>query len=67
MSEGTEQKSKEIEIPANEILTLLSTVQLASSRGAFRPEEFKNIGTAYERLFSFLSALGVIQDSSVQQ
>jgi hypothetical protein len=61
MSEATEQKTNEIQIPANELTTLLGAVQLASTRGAYRPEEFKGIGTAYESVFSFLSALGVIK------
>jgi hypothetical protein len=67
MSEPTNQQSNEIHIPANELLTLLGAVQLASSRGAFRPEEFKGIGTAYENLFSFLSSIGVIQGSNTAQ
>lgn len=56
--ETTQQK--EVQIPAQELLTVLSLVQLASSRGAFRPEEFVEIGTAYQKLYSFLVDLNVI-------
>lgn len=53
-------QQKEVQIPAQELLTLLSLIQLASSRGAFRPEEFVDIGTAYQKLYSFLVDLNVI-------
>lgn len=52
---------KEIQIPSNDLVTLLSLIQLASSRGAFRPEEFVDIGNAYNRLYSFLVDLNVIK------
>lgn len=67
MSESAQQNPPEIQIPANEILALLSAIQLASSRGAFRPEEFTSVGSAYEKLFSFLGAIGVIQGGNTQQ
>jgi hypothetical protein len=35
-------------------------MQLASSRGAFRPEEFTEIGSAYQALYAFLADLNVI-------
>lgn len=53
-------QQKEVQIPAQELLTLLSLIQLASSRGAFRPEEFVEIGNAYQKLYSFLVDLNVI-------
>lgn len=59
MNQETTQQ-KEVQIPAQELLTLLSLIQLASSRGAFRPEEFVDIGTAYQKLYSFLVDLNVI-------
>lgn len=57
---------KEIQIPANDLLTLLSLIQLASSRGAFRPEEFVEIGNAYNRLYSFLVDLNVIKNTTAK-
>jgi hypothetical protein len=56
----TTDQAKEVQIPAQELLTMLSLIQLASSRGAFRPEEFVEIGTAYQKIYSFLVALNVI-------
>lgn len=53
--------NKEVNIPAKELLTLLGVVQLASSRGIFRPEEFADIGNAYTTVYNFLVELNVIQ------
>jgi hypothetical protein len=55
-----DDNQKQVQIPTQELLTVLSLIQLASSRGAFRPEEFIEIGTAYQKLYSFLIELNVI-------
>ena len=52
--------SKQVQVPSKELLTILSSMQLASSRGAFRPEEFTEIGSAYQALYAFLVDLNVI-------
>lgn len=62
----SDQQKNEIEIPANDILELLSSIQLASNRGAFRPEEFTRIGSAYESVVSFLTAIGVLKSPVAQ-
>jgi hypothetical protein len=54
------QDTKQVVVPSKELLTALSSIQLASSRGAFRPEEFVEIGTAYQKLYQFLVDLNVI-------
>lgn len=59
------ENTKEIQIPSKELLVILSTIQLASSRGAFRPEEFTEIGQAYQKLFAFLQDLNVITGPTV--
>jgi hypothetical protein len=66
MSDTDTKNTNEVQIPASEILTLLSSIQLASTRGAFRPEEFVNIGSAYEKLFSFLTDIGVLKRATDQ-
>jgi len=53
-------ETKSVQVPSKELLTILSSIQLASSRGAFRPEEFTEIGSAYQALYSFLVELNVI-------
>jgi hypothetical protein len=56
-------ESKQVQVPSKELLTILSSMQLASSRGAFRPEEFTEIGSAYQALYAFLADLNVITPS----
>lgn len=54
------QEARQVSVPSKELLVILSTLQLASSRGAFRPEEFVEIGNAYQALYQFLVGVGVI-------
>jgi len=53
-------EEKQIQVPTKELLTLLGIIQLASNRGAFRPEEFIEVGSAYKKLHEFLADLKVI-------
>ena len=64
----TEEIKKDVSIPAKELVTLLGIIQLVSSRGGFRPEEFVDVGNAYNKLYEFLADLNVINkpNSSVQ-
>lgn len=56
----TQDNQQQIVVPSKELLTILSTLQIASSRGAFRPEEFVEIGSAYQKIYEFLVELKVI-------
>jgi hypothetical protein len=60
------EENNQIQLPAAEIVNLLSAIQLASTRGAFSPEVFVGIGTAYERVFSFLADMGVLKNNNAQ-
>lgn len=62
----SDQPQNGIEIPANDILGLLNAIQLASTRGAFRPEEFTSVGTSYESVLSFLTAVGFLTPANEQ-
>lgn len=59
--------TKEVQVPSKELLTILGSLQIASSRGAFRPEEFSEIGHAYEKLHAFLVELNVITPKPTAQ
>jgi hypothetical protein len=67
MSTTDNQETKQIVVPSKELLTALSSIQLASSRGAYRPEEFTEIGTAYQKLYQFLVDLNVITPPQADQ
>lgn len=42
-------------------------INLGSSRGAFRAEEFVQIGTSYDRIMTFLRDSGAISEKKPQQ
>ena len=49
------------QLQLSDILLAAQVIQLASSRGAYKVEEFTQIGGVYERLIGFLQASGAIQ------
>jgi len=57
----SEEKTKEVSIPTKELLTILGIIQLVNSRGAFKPEEFVDVGSAYNKIYEFLVDLNVLQ------
>ena len=68
MADDTITQALTEEIPAApaqlqlaDILLATQVVHLATSRGAFKVEEFTQIGGLYERLVGFLQASGAIQ------
>ena len=56
-----QQEQPQVQLNLSDLVVVLETLNLASSRGAFKPEEFSTIGSCYERLFNFLLASGVIK------
>lgn len=50
----------QVQLQLQDILLAAQTIQLASTRGAFRAEEFTQVGGVYERLVSFLQASGAL-------
>ncbi len=59
--QAQEQPQNQPQLNLSDLVVVLETLNLASSRGAFKPEEFTTIGPCYERIFNFLLASGVIQ------
>jgi len=51
---------QQAQLQLSDILLAAQIIQLASSRGAFKVEEFTQIGGTYERLVNFLQASGAI-------
>ena len=60
MSEQTTEQAQ-VQLNLSDLVIVLETMNLASSRGAFKPEEFTTIGPCYERIFNFLLSSGVIK------
>lgn len=55
---------QQTQLQLSDILLTAQVIQLASTRGAFRAEEFTQVGQLYDRLVAFLKASGALQPAS---
>lgn len=55
--EQEEQQTKPSELTINDLAALRSIIDIASTRGAFKPVEFETIGRVYSSLNNFLMAV----------
>lgn len=62
----TETNTETPPLQSQDLVVVLEALQVASSRGAFKVEEFKAIGETYTRLYSFLVSSGVITPQQQQ-
>ncbi len=53
--------TNQVNLQLADLVAVLEILNLASTRGAFRPNEFSAIGGVYTRLYSFCEASGAIQ------
>jgi hypothetical protein len=56
-AEGSTEEGAPINLSLQDLNGLLTVVDLASSRGAFRGAELTQVGTVYDKLFTFLKAV----------
>jgi hypothetical protein len=49
------------QLQLQDLLSAAQIIQLASTRGAFRPEEFTTIGKTFESIVGFLQASGALK------
>jgi len=61
--EGTEQ-AQNIELTVNDLNALKQIIDVASGRGAFKPNEMTTIGTVYTKLENFLTAVAAQQQAA---
>ena len=59
--QSTETTQSEVNLQLSDLVATLQIFQLASNRGAFKPEEFTMVGGVYDRLFRFLESAGAVQ------
>jgi hypothetical protein len=64
--DSKETATKDVQLQLADLVAVLSTIQLAASRGAFRPEEFTELGGLYSRLFAFLESTGAVSRPDAQ-
>jgi len=65
--EAVETTAQPVQLQLQDILAAAQCIQLASTRGAFRAEEFTQVGGVYERLVSFLQASGALTPPGGEQ
>jgi hypothetical protein len=61
------QEPTQVQLQLSDILAAAQCIQLASSRGAYRTEEFTQVGGTYERLVAFLQASGALNPPAGEQ
>jgi len=64
-AQEAEQTEQAAELNISDLNTLRAIIDLASSRGAFKPTEMVTIGTTYSKLDSFLNK--VAEQADAQQ
>lgn len=55
-----EPATNQSQLQLGDVVSLLEAIQIAASRGAYRPEEFTAVGGVYERVFAFLESTGAV-------
>ena len=58
------EQAQQTQLQLSDILLTAQVIQLASTRGAFRAEEFTQVGSLYDRLVAFLKASGALQPAA---
>lgn len=56
-----QENDQNVELTVNDLNALKQIIDVASSRGAFKPNEMTTIGTVYNKLETFLNAVAAQQ------
>jgi hypothetical protein len=57
MSETQQPANQPVELTVNDLSSIKSIIDVASSRGAFKPNEMTVVGNVYTKLETFLAAV----------
>lgn len=57
----TTEQAPAVQLQLQDLMLAAQVIQLASARGAIKPEEMTQVGGLYERLVTFLQASGAIK------
>ena len=52
------------ELTVNDLMSIKQVIDVASQRGAFKPNEMVSVGTIYSKLEAFLAAVAAQQEQS---
>ena len=59
-----QESDQNVELTVNDLNALKQIIDVASSRGAFKPNEMTTIGTVYTKLETFLRAVAAQQQAA---
>lgn len=62
-----EQSAPATGLTLQDLVLVVQIIQLGSQRGAFRAEEFQQVGELYTRLITFLKSTGVISEANPEE
>jgi|688.fasta_scaffold635935_2 hypothetical protein len=51
----------------SDLASIRNIIEVSTSRGAFKPNELREVGTVYEKLDAFLKAIAVPQPQASEQ
>jgi hypothetical protein len=60
---GSQQQNSEAELTVQDLNALKQIIDVASQRGAFRPNEMMTVGQIYTKLETFLGAVSAQQSA----
>lgn len=61
--ETPQEQATATQLQLSDLLVCAQAIQLASTRGAFRAEEFTQIGGTFDRVTTFLKESGVLKSA----
>lgn len=65
VSEVAQEQAAQLQL--SDLLLCMQAIQLATTRGAFRAEEFTQIGGVFDRVTAFLRASGAIKSPETSE
>lgn len=63
----TEAQAAPAELTVHDLNALKTIIDVASQRGAFKPNEMTTVGTTYTKLESFLNAIAAQQQATTEE
>ena len=65
--ETQQEQTQATQLQLSDLLLCMQAIQLATTRGAFRAEEFTQIGGVFDRVTAFLKASGAIKSPETSE
>ena len=65
-TEAVEQQAQNAELTVQDLASIKQIIDVASQRGAFKPDEMVVVGTTYSKLSAFLSVVQAQQAQANQ-